>query len=168
VTIGGNATGYATIENGSVTKLSFFTDGAGYTNGTNYTTVPTVTISGGGGSGATGIAHINEGEISGYNITQPGSGYTGDPVLRIDSGGHNEIRGKDLEPIVIILVNHLANASRTRPENNYFNRKGNTYLNSAKRYGANDTLETLAQVQIQSTEITNINNSNVNSFIHKN
>jgi hypothetical protein len=168
VTIGGNATGYATIENGSVTRLSFFTDGAGYTNGTNYTTVPTVTISGGGGSGATGIAHINEGEISGYSITQAGSGYTGDPVLRIDSGGHNEIRGKDLEPIVIMLVNHLANASRTRPENNYFNRKGNTYLNSAKRYGANDTLETLAQVQIQSTEITNINNSNVNSFIHKN
>ena len=168
VTIGGNATGYATIENGSVTKLSFFTDGAGYTNGTNYTTVPTVTISGGGGSGATGIAHINEGEISGYIITQPGSGYTGDPVLRIDSGGHNEIRGKDIRPILKILVNHLANASRTRPENNYFNRKGNTYLNSAKRYGANDTLETLAQVQIQSTEITNINNSNVNSFIHKN
>ena len=168
VTIGGNATGYATIENGSVTKLSFFTDGAGYTNGTNYTTVPTVTISGGGGSGATGIAHINEGEISGYIITQPGSGYTGDPVLRIDSGGHNEIRGKDIRPILKILVNHLANASRTRPENNYFNRKGNTYLNSAKRYGANDTLETLAQVQLQSTEITNINNSNVNSFIHKN
>ena len=168
VTIGGNATGYAMIENGSVTRLSFFTDGAGYTNGTNYTTVPTVTISGGGGSGATGIAHINEGEISGYSITQAGSGYTGDPVLRIDSGGHNEIRGKDIRPILKILVNHLANASRTRPENNYFNRKGNTYLNSAKRYGANDTLETLAQVQIQSTEITNINNSNVNSFIHKN
>ena len=168
VTVAGNATAYASIEGGSVTKISFFTSGAGFTNGTSYTTVPAVTISGGAGSGATGVAHINEGEISGFNITQAGSGYTGEPVLRIDSDGHNEIRGKDIRPILKILVNHLSDASKTRPENNYFNRKGNTYLNSAKRYGANDTLATLAQVQIQSTEITNINNSNVNSFIHKN
>ena len=136
--------------------------------GSGYTTVPTVTISGGGGSGATASAKITEGEIAGYTITNPGLGYTRDPILRIDSGGHNEIRGKDINHILILLLNHVANASRTRPENNYFNRKGNTYLNSAKRYGANDTLETLAQVQIQSTEITNINNSNVNSFIHTN
>ena len=162
VTISGNATAFATIQDGRIDKVKLISKGSGYT------TVPTVTISGGGGSGATASAKITEGEIAGYTITNPGLGYTRDPILRIDSGGHNEIRGKDINSILILLLNHVANASRTRPENNYFNRKGNTYLNSAKWYGANDTLATLAQVQIQSTEITNINNSNVNSFIHTN
>ena len=162
VTISGNATAFATIQDGRIDKVKLISKGSGYT------TVPTVTISGGGGSGATASAKITEGEIAGYTITNPGLGYTRDPILRIDSGGHNEIRGKDINSILILLLNHVANASRTRPENNYFNRKGNTYLNSAKVYGYNETLETLAQVQIQSTEITNINNSNVNSFIHTN
>ena len=162
VTISGNATAFATIQDGRIDKVKLISKGSGYT------TVPTVTISGGGGSGATASAKITEGEIAGYTITNPGLGYTRDPILRIDSGGHNEIRGKDINHILILLLNHVSDATSTQPANNYFNRKGNTYLNSAKRYGANDTLETLAQVQIQSTEITNINNSNVNSFIHTN
>ena len=162
VTISGNATAFATIQDGRIDKVKLISKGSGYT------TVPTVTISGGGGSGATASAKITEGEIAGYTITNPGLGYTRDPILRIDSGGHNEIRGKDINHILILLLNHVSDATSTQPANNYFNRKGNTYLNSAKVYGYNETLETLAQVQIQSTEITNINNSNVNSFIHTN
>ena len=162
VTISGNATAFATIQDGRIDKVKLISKGSGYT------TVPTVTISGGGGSGATASAKITEGEIAGYTITNPGLGYTRDPILRIDSGGHNEIRGKDINHILILLLNHVSDATSTQPANNYFNRKGNTYLTSAKVYGYNETLETLAQVQIQSTEITNINNSNVNSFIHTN
>ena len=162
VTISGNATAFATIQDGRIDKVKLISKGSGYT------TVPTVTISGGGGSGATASAKITEGEIAGYTITNPGLGYTRDPILRIDSGGHNEIRGKDINHILILLLNHVSDATSTQPANNYFNRKGNTYLNSAKVYGYNETLATLAQVQIQSTEITNINNSNVNSFIHTN
>ena len=162
VVVSGNATAYATVENGSVEKVVLISKGTGYT------TVPTVTISGGGGSGATAIAKINEGEISGFTISNPGSGYTRDPILRIDSGAHNEIRGKDIEPILILLLNHLSDASRTNPLNNYFNRKGDTYLNSSKRYDYNETLEKLGSVQIQSTDTADINNYNVNSFIHTN
>ena len=162
VTISGNATAFATIQDGRIDKVKLISKGSGYT------TVPTVTISGGGGSGATASAKITEGEIAGYTITNPGLGYTRDPILRIDSGGHNEIRGKDINHILILLLNHVSDATSTQPANNYFNLKGDTYLTSAKVYGYNETLATLAQVQIQSTEITNINNSNVNSFIHTN
>ena len=162
VTISGNATAFATIQDGRIDKVKLISKGSGYT------TVPTVTISGGGGSGATASAKITEGEIAGYTITNPGLGYTRDPILRIDSGGHNEIRGKDINHILILLLNHVSDATSTQPANNYFNLKGDTYLTSAKVYGYNETLATLAQVQIQSTDITNINNYNVNSFIHTN
>jgi len=107
-------------------------------------------------------------EINGYTITNPGSGYVNDPILRIDSGAHNEIRAKDIKPILILLLNHLSDASRTNPVNNYFNNKGDTYLTSEKRFGYNETLETLGSVQIQSTDTANINKYNVNSFIHTN
>lgn len=162
VTISGNATAFATVQDGRIDKVKLISKGSGYT------TVPTVTISGGGGSGATARAKITEGEISGYNITNPGSGYTRDPILRIDSGGHNEIRGKDIKPILILLLNHLSDASRTQPANNYFNLKGDTYLNSSKKFDFNERIEEFGTVQIQSTSTTNINNYNVNSFIHTN
>ena len=162
VTVSGNATAYATIEDGRVEKVVLISKGSGYTN------VPTVTITGGGGSGATAVARINEGEISGYNITNPGSGYTNDPILRIDSGSHNEIRAKDIEPILILLLNHLTDSSKTQPQNNYFNLKGDTYLNSSKKFDFNERIEEFGDVQIQSTTTTDINNYNVNSFIHTN
>ena len=162
VTVSGNATAFATIENGQVEKVVLISKGSGYTN------VPTVTITGGGGSGATAVAKINEGEISGYNITNPGSGYTNDPILRIDSGSHNEIRAKDIEPILILLLNHLSDSSKTQPQNNYFNLKGDTYLNSTKKFDFNERIEEFGDVQIQSTTTTDINNYNVNSFIHTN
>ena len=162
VTISGNATAFATVQDGRIDKVKLISKGSGYT------TVPTVTISGGGGSGATASAKITEGEISGYNITNPGSGYTRDPILRIDSGGHNEIRGKDINQILILLLNHVSDATRTQPANNYFNLKGDTYLNSSKKFDFNERIEEFGTVQIQSTSTTNINNYNVNSFIHTN
>jgi len=162
VTISGNATAFATVQDGRIDKVKLISKGSGYT------TVPTVTISGGGGSGATARAKITEGEISGYNITNPGSGYTRDPILRIDSGGHNEIRGKDINQILILLLNHVSDATRTQPANNYFNLKGDTYLNSSKKFDFNERIEEFGTVQIQSTSTTNINNYNVNSFIHTN
>lgn len=146
----------------------------------NYNTAPTIVISEPTAKDAYGVLlgsnvqavatfTLNgDNEINGYNITTAGSGYTGNPIVRIDSNANNEIRGKDIKPILILLLNHLSNASRSDPENNYFNRKGNTYQNSAKRYGYNETIATLGSVQIQSNNTTHINNYNVNSFIHKN
>ena len=146
----------------------------------NYRTAPTIIISEPTAKDADGVllsTNIqataqftlnSDGEISGYNITNPGSGYTQDPILRIDSNSNNEIRAKDIKPILILLLNHLSDRSKTQPQNNYFNLKGDTYLNSSKKFDFNERIEEFGDVQIQSTATTNINKYNVNSFIHTN
>lgn len=79
------------IVSGPVTSLSLTNAGSGYTS------VPTVTIEGGGGSGAT--AHAVIGTVPGTSeyhtviavvLDEPGSGYTGNPTVIIDGGaGHS-------------------------------------------------------------------------------
>jgi hypothetical protein len=144
----------------------------------NYKTAPTIIISEPTAKDADGVLLSSNvqataqftldsnGEISGYTITEPGSGYTSDPTLRIDSNASNEIRAKDIKPILILLLNHLSDRSRTQPDNNYFNTKGDTYLNSSKKFDFNERIEEFGDIQIQSTATTNINKYNVNSFIH--
>ena len=57
-----------------------------YDNGAKYTSAPTVTISGGGGTGATAVATINSvGQVSGITITANGSGYSSDPTVTIQA-----------------------------------------------------------------------------------
>ena len=104
----------------------------------------------------------------GAGITNAGSGYTVDPKVRIGSYANNEIRGKDIKPILILLLNHISDASRTDINNNYFNRKGTSYITSTKRYGYNETLEVLGSRTTQSTDVANINKYNVKSYIHIN
>ena len=56
--------------------------------GSNYTTAPTVTFTGGGGTGAAGFATIdNNGAVTGVTITNPGSGYTTAPAIGFSGGG---------------------------------------------------------------------------------
>ncbi len=104
----------------------------------------------------------------GAGITNAGSGYTVDPKVRIGSNANNEIRGKDIKPILILLLNHISDASRTDINNNYFNRKGTSYITGTKRYGYNETLEVLGSRTTQSTDVANINKYNVKSYIHIN
>ena len=106
--------------------------------------------------------------VANNGITNAGSGYTVDPEVRIGSNANNEIRGKDIRPILILLLNHISDASRTDISNNYFNRKGTSYLTGTKRYGYNETLEVLGSRTIQSTDVANINKYNVKSYIHIN
>ncbi|MFD1631427.1 RagB/SusD family nutrient uptake outer membrane protein [Pseudopedobacter beijingensis] len=54
--------------------------------GTGYTTVPIVTISGGGGSGATAIATISGGGIASITVTNKGKFYTSTPTIAITGG----------------------------------------------------------------------------------
>ena len=57
-------------------------------NGSGYTSAPTVTITGGGGSGATGTAEINSnGLVVGGTVTNGGSGYTSRPTVTLAGGG---------------------------------------------------------------------------------
>ena len=58
--------------------------------GANYTSDPTVTISGGGGSGATAraerVRNVDSGYIFRIVVTNPGSGYTSAPTVSITGG----------------------------------------------------------------------------------
>jgi hypothetical protein len=73
------ATAAATFDptKGTVTKINVTTGGAGYI------IVPSITISGGGGSGATATAAMVNGVITAITVTNPGKGYTSAPTVTI-------------------------------------------------------------------------------------
>jgi hypothetical protein len=98
----GTAAQYAVYLNGADTGLSYrlaalpiqatailqvaygFVVGATVTSGGDgYTTIPSVSIVGGGGSGAGAVATVSNGVVTTLNITNAGSGYTGIPVIDI-------------------------------------------------------------------------------------
>jgi hypothetical protein len=55
--------------------------------GTNYTSPPTVAVSGGNGSGMTAIATLDEsGGVASVAITSPGTGYTSPPTVALTGG----------------------------------------------------------------------------------
>ncbi len=57
-----------------------------YDNGSKYTSAPTVTITGGGGTGADAVATLNSaGQVSGINLITSGSGYTSNPTVTIQA-----------------------------------------------------------------------------------
>ena len=55
--------------------------------GSGYTSAPTVSFSGGGGSGATGTESVSNGLVTGVTITAGGSGYTSAPGISYSGGG---------------------------------------------------------------------------------
>lgn len=65
------------LANGKVTVV----DG-----GAGYSSTPSVTISGGGGTGANAIAVLSTGVVQSVIIDSPGSGYTGQPLLTFTGG----------------------------------------------------------------------------------
>jgi hypothetical protein len=74
--------GYGKLLNGEGVKTLSITNG-----GTGYTTVPTVTLSGGGGAGATAVATVSGGKITSIKMTSHGANYTGTPIVTITGGG---------------------------------------------------------------------------------
>ncbi|MFA9197164.1 MAG: polysaccharide lyase family 8 super-sandwich domain-containing protein [Aliarcobacter sp.] len=61
--------------------------------GSNFTSAPTVTFSGGGGSGAAGTAAISGGRVSAVTMTSGGSGYTSAPTVSFTGGGGSSASG---------------------------------------------------------------------------
>ncbi len=57
------------------------------TRGTGYTSAPTVTFVGGGGTGATATATVSGGVVTYIALTNAGSGYTSAPVVTFAGGG---------------------------------------------------------------------------------
>ena len=72
-----NANNYA----GYLTFVTLATAGSGYTS------APTVSFSGGGGSGATATAFITNGAVIGFRMVSLGSGYTSAPTVTLSGGG---------------------------------------------------------------------------------
>jgi subtilase family serine protease len=66
---GPSAVATATVSNGVITGIT------PTVLGTGYVTAPTVTITGGGGSGATATATVTNGGVTSYTVTNGGSGY---------------------------------------------------------------------------------------------
>lgn len=83
----GDPSGYASVARRSGATAS---DAVGSvsvgTPGTGYTSAPTVTLSGGGGTGATATATVSGGAVTGVNITNGGSGYTSAPTVAFSGG----------------------------------------------------------------------------------
>jgi Domain of unknown function DUF11 len=55
--------------------------------GKGFAKAPTVTFTGGGGTGATGTAIISHGKVVGVTITNPGTGYITAPTITFSGGG---------------------------------------------------------------------------------
>ena len=84
--VGSRAKGTASVTTGAITGVTL--TGAVreinlVTGGSGYTTAPTITFSGGGGSGAVAVAKMNTttGSVLYVTITNPGDNYTSDPTV---------------------------------------------------------------------------------------
>ena len=56
-------------------------------SGTGYTSAPTVSITGGGGTGAQATAMVSGGAVTDLSMTSPGTGYTSAPTISFSGGG---------------------------------------------------------------------------------
>jgi hypothetical protein len=81
VTDGTDVAAFTQVSAGSVESIYNLVGGTGYTS------APTVTATGGGGSGATFTATVSGGSITAINVTAGGTGYTTNPTLVITGGG---------------------------------------------------------------------------------
>lgn len=75
------ATTLTNTTNKSVAGVSVVSPGVGYTS------APTVTFTGGGGSGAAATATVANGKVTGFTITNGGSGYSSAPSVSLSGGG---------------------------------------------------------------------------------
>lgn len=94
------------LDNGQVSAVNLSTYGSGYTSN------PTVTLSGGGGSGATATAQVFGGAVNSVTITNPGSGYTTAPTVSFSGGGGS---GAAATATVAKIVTYTATSKYSSP-----------------------------------------------------
>ena len=129
------------------------TDANGDLASTNVQSVATLALDGNGNL---------TGSVTGFN---PGNGYIVDPLIKVGSQTHNEIRAKDLTNILILYLNHKNDRSETLDETNPFELKA-PFDTTARLYNQNGKIEHFGSTQIQNMGSTSINRYNVNSFVH--
>jgi len=74
------------------------------TGGTGYTSAPTVSFTGGGGSGAAGTANVTGTIVTSVTITAAGSGYTSAPTVSFSGGGGSGATASALVPTSTVPV----------------------------------------------------------------
>lgn len=81
--------------------------------GSGYTTVPTVALTGGGGSGATATAALN-GVVQTVTVGAGGSGYTTNPTVALTGGG-----GSGATAVSVISAGQVVGVTITNPGTGY-------------------------------------------------
>lgn len=77
--------------------------------GTGYLTAPTVTFSGGSGTGATAIAQIRDGAVVALLLTAEGTGYVTTPTVAFSGGGGSGATATaSIQDQAAILIDHEA------------------------------------------------------------
>ena len=99
------ATAQSSLTAGYLTGISITDPGSGYT------TVPTVRVVGGGGTGATVVALVEAGRVVSLVITSAGSGYTETPRIVIES--------PPFIPTIAISVSKVLVKQKVRLNHNY-------------------------------------------------
>ncbi len=75
--------GFTESSTGAIADVGVSAGGSGYSS----TTPPTVTFTGGGGTGAIASATVSGGAVVAITVTNPGSGYTSAPVVSFSGSG---------------------------------------------------------------------------------
>lgn len=70
-------------------------------NGGSYGGVPTVSITGGSGSGATAIAHVTDGVVTSIELTNAGTGYVAGDVLTVSFSGGSPAATSSIVGVII-------------------------------------------------------------------
>lgn len=165
INIPGNASGIE-VDVGSTGKIA----GIKLQNGgSNYTELPNITVSGGGGTGLVVQAILEPSTINSIVITNPGFGYVVDPIVKIKSTTGNEERVQNVKKILILALNHAATevndaSFRTLINNNYFNRKGESYY-ASKKFRDNYPISFFSNNIIQNSSSSVINKYNTKAHI---
>ena len=94
--------------NGPLTGLTLTNGGAGYTS------APTVSLTGGGGTGATATATLAPRAVAGLTLTNGGSGYTSAPTVTLTGGG-----GAGASATATLATRFVASVTVTNGGNGY-------------------------------------------------
>ena len=90
-----------------------------------------------------------------------GNGYVGDPRVTLGSSAVSEKRARDTILYLIVTLNNTLD----RVNNNYFNKKGNSFYNGTKKFDSNQRIDLFSDHIIQNNYKTVINSYNTSSFI---
>jgi hypothetical protein len=130
--------GYTSVPGVVVTKPDLGGQVSGFTvtcKGAGYRVAPTVTLTGGGGTGALAEATIESGAITTISITTGGTGYTSAPAVSIDAPPSSVYYKKQID-LSLASVTSILNG----------NTSASAYLQIEEKSGSDTTV--LAQVPI--------------------